>query len=452
MTDVRIAELLDELTPRYDDRRGEWERVSADARAAGQRRLPSPLRARVAIVAGVVAAVATLVLAWPFGSQHPSLLNRALAAVGEGPVLHVVLRGEWGGTLIDLNTGDRTAIYGDTEIWFDSSDGREHTTSRLGGVVQDEEVGKPAKAAPELALAREYRHALEAGTAQIAGEDTIDGEAVVWITIHRELLPDVADGKDHEWAQQVAVSKETYKPVALRETRDGKEGPGTLQRVLDLQLLPSGQGDFTAARPSLNGSAFKQGREPIALEQAGSVLGTTPLWLGHDYNGLPLAQVYRETTSAGHERRVRLTGAKAEAAIKCSQIRGSGGGECFRSLGLGSVEVTADGVFMIQGPMTWSDEESSVVFFYGSVGDDSNRPQPDPVPQFDRPNVTVTESTEVSPFRRGVGTYAPPPGSLFLAAGARTGYLERDGLQIGIDAAGEDAILAAAHALAPMQK
>jgi hypothetical protein len=64
----------------------------------------------------------------------------------------------------------------------------------------------------------------------------------------------------------------------------------------------------------------------------------------------------------------------------------------------------------------------------------------------------VTESTEVSPFRRGVGTYAPPPGSLFLAAGARTGYLERDGLQIGIDAAGEDAILAAAHALAPMQK
>jgi hypothetical protein len=449
MTDTNLAELLDELTPSYDDRPGDWERVAAAARETRRGRIPYSTRLRLGILVAALATVATLVLAWPFASDHGSVLDRALAAVGDGPVLHVVLRGEWGGTLVDLNNGARKPIYGDNEIWFDSETGQTHSIGRLGGVVQDEEVSKPKKPAAELAaLGREYRQALESGTARVGGEETIGGESVVWVTIHSELLPDVADGKDHEWAQQVAVSKETFKPVALRETRDGQPGPGTLQRVLELQLLPRGEGDFTASRPSRNGTAFSQGRKPIALEQASAVLGRTPLWLGRAYDGLPLAHVYRETTSVGHQQRVRLTGAKAEGAIKCSK-QSAGGGDCFRALGLGSVEVRPDGVFATQGPIEWSDEQDGVVFYYGAVGDDPSASRADSIPMFDKPYLTVTETTQPSPFRRGAGSYVPPEGSVFIAAGERTGFLQRDGIQIGIDAGSEGGVIAAARALVP---
>jgi hypothetical protein len=448
MTDTRIAEALDELTPSYDDRRGDWERVAAAA--AHQRRRRSfrfSTRLRLGLLAAAIVAGAALVLAWPFTSQHGSVLDRALAAVGNGPILHVVLRGEWGGTLIDLTNGKREPVYGDNEVWYDTEDGREHSIGRLGGVVQDEELGRPKKPPAELtALGREYRQALESGTARVAGEDTIGGEPVVWLIIHSELLPDVADGKDHEWAEQVAVSKRTFKAVALRETRDGQPGPQTLQRVLTLELLARGDADFTVSRPSRNGTAFRQGRKPISLEQAPAILGRTPLWLGSGYEGLPLARVYRETTSVGHQRRVRVTGSKAAAAIKCSEQRG-GGGDCFRALGLTSVEVRPDGVFTTEGPIEWSDEQNGVVFYYGTVGQDPSTSREDSIPLFDKPYLTLTETTQASPFRRGAGSYVPPEGSVFIAAGGRTGFLQRGRLEISIDAGSETAVLAAARAL-----
>jgi hypothetical protein len=453
MTDTHIAELLDELAPNYDDRDGDWERVAAVDDQSRRRRFPSLTRLRLGVLAAAIGAVAALVLAWPFASQHGSFLDRALAAAGYGPVLHVVLRGEWGGTLVDLNSGERKPVYGDTEVWYDTEKGLAHSTSRLGGVIQDEELNRPKKPAAELAaLGREYRQALESGTARVAGEDTIDGEPVVWLGIHSELLPDVADGKDHEWAQQVAVSKRTYKVVALRETRDGQPGPGSLQRVLKLELLAHGEGDFTTSRPSRNGTAFKQGREPISLEQARAVLGRAPLWLGLGYEGLPLARTYRETTSVGHQHHIRVTGSQAAAAIKCSEQRGGAGGDCFRALGLTSVEVRPDGVFTIEGPIKWSDEQDGVVFYYGTVGADASTSRADSIPLFDKPYLTVTETTQASPFRRGAGSYVPPDGSVFIAVGGQTGFLQRDGLQIGIDAGSETAVLEAARALALMAR
>jgi hypothetical protein len=451
MTDARIAELLDELTPSYDDRGGNWERVAAAAGAKDRRRLTFSRGARVAVLAAAVAAAAALTLAWPFTSQHGSVLDRALAAIGRGPVLHVVLRGEWGGTLVDLNSGKRSPVYGENEIWYDSGDGQTHSIERLGGVVQDEELYKPYKPeADYVALGREYRRALETGTARITSEDTIDGEPVVWVTIHSELLPDVADGKDHEWAQQVAVSKRTFKPVALRETRDGRAGPGTLQRVVALELLARSDGDFTTSRPSREGTAFRQGREPITLEQSPAVLGRRPFWLGRDYGGLPLARVYRETTSVGHQRRARVMGAEAAAAARCGKKHGLAAGDCFRALGLTSVEIRPDGVFTSEGPIIWSEVQNSIVLFYGALGDDPSTYPEDAIPLFDKPYVTVTEATQPSSFRPGAGSYVPPEGSVFLAANRRTGFLQRDGIQISIDAGSESAILAGARALTKM--
>ena len=56
-------------------------------------------------------------------------------------------------------------------------------------------------------------------------------------------------------------------------------------------------------------------------------------------------------------------------------------------------------------------------------------------------------ATHASPFRRGAGTYVPPEGSVFLAAGGQTGYLQRSGIQVAIAGPSESGILAAARAL-----
>lgn len=452
MKDSRVAELLETLTPSYDDRDGDWERVAA---AAGRRPRTgaSWWAARAAAVATAAAAIGALVLGWPLQAEQPGLLERARAAIGEGPVLHVVLRGEWGGTLVDLESGARTPVYGENEHWYDRGSGRVRSVSRLGGVVQHDVVFEPKEPpAPLAALGRDYARALESGNAQTSGEDTIDGEPVVWISIRSELLPDVADGKDHEWAQQVAISRRTFKPVALRATRDGEPGPGTTQRVLELELLPAGAADFSApGTETLDGTAFSEGREPIPLEEARETLGRTPVWLGREHRGLPLAAAFRETTRTGRRREVRVTGPEAEAALECVERRGGGAAACLGALAPGgSLTVRPDGVFRAEGPIVWSEGETALVLFYGTVGDDETTYRKDLVPLYDRPHLTITQSTRPSPLRPGTGRYRPPAGSVFVAAGARTGVLQSHGILVAIEAADEEAILAAARALEPM--
>jgi hypothetical protein len=99
-------------------------------------------------------------------------------------------------------------------------------------------------------------------------------------------------------------------------------------------------------------------------------------------------------------------------------------------------------------PIKWGDEHSSIVLFYGTVGDDPKTYRKDRVPLYEKPYITVSESTRAWPFPSGAGSYIPPEGSLFISAAS--GYLQRDGLQISVDAGSETAILRAAQALTPM--
>jgi hypothetical protein len=446
MQDLRKA--LDRMEPPRAEA-GDWEAVLRDADARPTRRFLRPLAA----VAAAAAALFALALFQPWDGENPTVLERALAAVGDGPVLHVVLRGEWGGTLVDLETGSRQPVHGENEIWYDTERGLVHSRSLLGGVVQYEEVYDPKEPPAELvALGTEYRQALEDGSARVAGQGVVEGEPVYWITFHSEMLPDSSDGKLHEWAQQVAVSRESFEPVATRETRDGEPGPGTRQRVLLLETLRSGEGDFTASEAnSLEGTMFKESREALALGQARDVLGRAPLWLGREYRGLPLVEVWRKATAIGRQERIRLTGELARKAEKCSELRGREGGRCLRELGYrGSLEIRPDGVYT-HGSATWEEERTAVVLFYGALGDEPSTFRRDLVPRYDAPHVAVTETTERIPFERGAGRYVPPEGSLFLAAGG-TGFLRSGDLHVAIDASSEELILSAARALEPMPR
>ena len=457
MKDGQVAELLERFTPGYEERAGDWEAVR---RAAVGRRLRRwPLRA--GLVLAVVAVVAGAALAWPFQAQQGGVLERALAAIGEGPVLHVVVQTPTRATVIDLSTGSRERIKGESEAWYDSRRGLAHVIYHLGGVVQHEGVYEPKEPPVEfVALARDYRQALESGTARVAGEGVIDGERVAWITIGTDVRLDHAEGRDHEWARQVAVSRRTFQPLALAQRRDDDTGPRIDHRVLQLELLPAGAGDFTTSAPDPLVRRFRHNRAPIPLKQARAALGRTPLWLGPEHAGLPFAQAFRETISRGHRKEIRITGRLARAAQACSRLPRDAGRRCFRALPRRPIAVRPDGVFTYT-PLVWKVEQRALTLFYGTLADDPTTEPKKLVPRWDKPHLTITESTDISPFRTGVDSYDLPEGSV-LIPGSRTGIAQIDGLEFFIEDVPLDArrtasrrqkaILTAARALEPMPK
>jgi hypothetical protein len=443
-----LKDALERIEPTPEER-GDWDEV---VRLSGVR--PGVALARWSVALGTVAAALfALVLFQPWQSESRTLLERALAAVDDGPVLHVVLRGDWGGTLVDLETGARTPVHGETETWFDAERGLVHHLSRLGDFVQHEAQYETGEAPPDLAaLGRDYRKALESGSARIAGEDVIDGQPATWITYLRRMLPDSSDGKQHEFVMQVAVSHETFRPVATRDMRDGRPGPSAPQRVLELETLPAGEGDFTAP-DSIEGRAFTQGRTPIELGAAAATLGRAPLWLEREHSGLKLAQVSETFIQSGRQEEREITGSFADDALACqAQVeRGGGrsGAACERMRAARRWFSIRGGKVFGLGRVEWGEKETGVALFYGTTGDDPSTYRSDVVPLGDRPHVTVTQSTRLGAFRSG-SVYPAPPGSVFIGAGGRTGSLRLDGLYVEIEASSEELILSAARALEPM--
>jgi hypothetical protein len=395
-----VKERLEGLTPETE-RLPHWDAVLRDARPS-RARWAAP---RLAVV-GTVVAIAALVAVAPWREgERTGILDRALAAVGDGDVLHVVFRGEWGGTVISLETGKRTPAYGEREVWYDPERELVRQVSRLGGVVQGDEVFTRKAANEELTtLWQDYRGALESGQARIAGPDVIDGVPVLWIVVRSEMLPDVADGKDHEFAQQVAISRESYKPVAMRYTRDGKAPEGVTERILQFETISRDEADFTRSARPQGPVAIREGRTPTTLAQADEILGRDPYWLGSSHGGLPLAQVARLEVATGR---------------------------------------VPDG----QTRPQFTDEHLGVVLFYGSVGDDPTVYGRQSVPRADRPFVSVTQTTDRDLMVRGTPTaYVPPAGSVLVTA-RRFGLLVVGGVHVSITARDEAAVLAAARAL-----
>jgi hypothetical protein len=441
-----LREVIERAEPEPDVD-GDWKAVLRDAGVRRRRALVP-----VGGLALAVLALVALMLFQPWSRESPTLLERALAEVDDGPVLHVVLRGDWGGTNVDLETGERSPVHGESEIWYDAERQLIHSLSRLGETVIHDSVDEAAEAPPELvALGRDYRRALQSGSARIAGEDVIDGERVTWIVVRRELLPDT-DGLDHEWTQQVAVSNETFRPVATRDTRDGREPVGTRGRVLELETLAAGEGDFTGGSAGTGGGAFNGGRRPIGLERAAGVLGRRPVWLGQEHAGLALAEVSETYLREGRQRRIEITGEEAEDIRACtgrprgSDLRTNPDCASIRER-RGGVEVRLGKVYAL-GPIEWKENEVGLELFYGTTGDDKTTYRKDDVPLTDRPHVTITEWRKLPAFVQG-GAYLPPEGSVFLAAGG-SGTVRADGLAVVIQASSRELILSAAGALEPM--
>lgn len=296
--------------------------------------------------AAAVAAAVALLLAPPW-SDAPTLAERALAAVGNAPVLHVAIE-EAGEPLVEVDTGAIVPRTLRTEIWFDEERGLKRTVTTLDGRLLDElletpqgswarsgpvytcawiaahpveatragvscapdgENGTEPRRLPEprptldpalAELADRYRSALASGAAREEERGRLDGREVVWLR-----FPDAgAFGR-------VAVDAETFMPVALE-----REAHGRPVRVVEANTLPRASGLFRRPEttPTQTGGGVVTAAEIDPAEAARALEGA--LWLGPEWNGLSLVSVERQ------ERAV-ATGDQAERipAVKLTYAR-----------------------------------------------------------------------------------------------------------------------------------
>lgn len=290
------------------------------------------LVAAAVAVPALVAAMVLLVLS-PWGGT-PGFADRALAAIGSGPVLHVVLSQPDSSdrALVEIRSGAALPRTLRTEIWFDRDRGLKRTVSSLDGrvldtVLETKQGGRtqtgpvytcawiaahpveatkagvscsasgengttprsiPARA-PELDPAVAgfldgYRSALAAGDATRTGTGTLEGHDVLWLQFDANGL-----------TEQVAIDATTYKPLLIRE------GDEVAARVVTAETLPFSSSYFTKpeqVQAQTGGSVASE--RNVTPQQAASVVGGRALWLGEQWRGLRLVATSHQVRTIGY--------------------------------------------------------------------------------------------------------------------------------------------------------
>jgi hypothetical protein len=384
-----------------------WESHIDAAEPANRKRWPWLVRAVSVVGVAVAAGAAAAALAWSFGGgPHGTVLRRAAATLGDGPVLHFVIRSGWGGVLIDLKTGSRNHLYATEELWYERGRGI-HEVSRFAGVAQGDanySAGRLSSLDKKLGtLVTRYRRALRDGSALVRGRGVVEGHPVYWIRVDSEMLSD-AGKRLHKWAYDVAVSQKTFEPVAVRELRDGRPAPDGNSIVLEAESVPKDEANFTRMPRESTRLPLKIGWTGfLTPSEASGVLGRPALWAGNSVAGLDLARIWKDKRGEGYDR--------------------ENGGSAKTYTG--------------------------VTFFYGTLDDNGNPTSSRNASSTAKPLpfVQVSESRTLdSLFQRVVMNYSPPEGSILVFA-AGIAVMQKDGLYAALDASSEDVLLAAARAL-----
>jgi hypothetical protein len=329
------------------------EHLLAEITAHRSRRRPTLLRnlavrrRRVlpALAGALVAASLALLLVSPWEGS-PSLVERARAAIGADPVLHIVTEepNPSIGPVLDIETGKVVPQTRQTETWFDEGRALEKTVQRLNGAVTDEvletpqggftqhgplitcawiaahpveatklrvscnenmENGTTPRHIPETPptvdarladFVDHYRSALDSGRAREIGRDTIDGRDVIWLRFTWPGAPaTTAQGRPN--AQEVAVDASSYRPVRLRNADGSWTVDVTVAETVRYSAALFRRPAQLPPQPSIG--TYK-GRSPIALSESASVLGRAPLWLGQEWQGLRLVGVEKLDLVTGY--------------------------------------------------------------------------------------------------------------------------------------------------------
>ena len=397
--------------------------VSLPDGAAQARRSRRSYLARRLVPVVALAAVAfafVMVAPWQHGPGS-TVMERALAALGDRPILHAVLLSDTSWSFVDLASGEEKPMVDRQEIWYDSERHFERIWSTTEGGLRSrhnddllltptgtwtstwDDVEGP-RPAPSLDPALEeffdgYRSALEKGTAHVAGTGTVDGHDVTWIEFATKsrCAYDVC-------RERVALDKSTSLPIQIAWYRKGAAVSRGID-VASIETLPAEGADFSKPKRVARDSNFFVGRQatPIALPGAAEELPGA-FWVGKSISGLDLSSVSRVDLTT----RETPEPTSAESIYKTIELH-------------------------------YGNDSPAVLF---------SKP-PETVEEPSRGHVVIheaaTPSIDVWPVSSD-----PAPGSM-LTNGKGEGYLMKDGIYVAIYASSQELLLKAARALEPIQ-
>jgi hypothetical protein len=312
----RLATTLPEPTPEVRER----------ARSTVLAALPPKPRRRgrrVAVLAAITAAGAAAavlaLLAAPW-DENPLATERALAALGDQPVIHAIVEQPASSvTVIDLDSGSERHEPHRSEYWYDDERDLLRVRLSLGGRIlpggeflqstegfftdrgsRRDEL-RPPRLDPALAgFASRYRDALERGEATEIGEEVVDGHHAV---ILRFSLPTGPRGD--QVTEEVAVDADDFRPLRFRFTSSARRGEATpwsqALRVIEIETIARDPDDFAPPAPADPRPAGQTGVGERALTpaEAATALGRPAFWPGRTLYGVELTEIalMRVTTS-----------------------------------------------------------------------------------------------------------------------------------------------------------
>ena len=269
-------DLLDPPAPALSTR--ELARRGAHLRAEVEHGVPArrrPLRTAVVAVA-VLAVVGTLAAVLPtrLGHDRISLVSQALAAIGDRPTIHVVFDLGRTASLVDLRTGAVRSVDARIEIWSDPKLGTVFSQTLDGRVTERYGPRMPGSdnvSADLRAFVNGYRAQLRTGSYHTVGHGTVSGQPVEWVAGAPTYT-----STGEKVVQEIAISRTSFKPIALRSRIGGVLEPATL-RVLVAETLPRDP-TLISHRRTIGGSstAFPNGGHGIATTLAAARAAMNP--------------------------------------------------------------------------------------------------------------------------------------------------------------------------------
>jgi hypothetical protein len=262
-----------------------------------------------AALAGATAVALVLVSPW----QNNALASqRALAALGDGPVIHAVVQSPGSrSSIIDLATGDSRPQFLRNEYWYDgerdmlraqlSVDGRPlpgaeyvQTTDGFFTDLGNQGPGVPPSLDPALTgFASQYRDALASGQAHVVGEDTVDGRKAILLQFELPEFPPGTPGAGQPRFEDVAVDARDFRPLRFRISAPGRQTGDNWWRVVAIETMSREPGLF-APPPSAEPRPSQQTgttERTLTASEAAAALPQPAVWPGTKVEGIDLTKI-----------------------------------------------------------------------------------------------------------------------------------------------------------------
>jgi len=238
----------------------------------------------------------------PWGQRTPLATERALAAVGDRPVVHAVLKStQRDATSLDLASNTERAEFRRVECWYDDERsllrGRVTIGGRLFADVLTRQAGAAAPGAgrepsrssqAELepavtGFASRYRAALESGQARIVDADSSGGRDGIVLRI------DVGPSSALQYDE--VVLDERYRPLRFRYRSGSKTSPWW--RVVAIETVAREKPQFNVQpREDRHPSGHVvSGKRTISPKAAASALGRPVVWAGPSIAAVELTRI-----------------------------------------------------------------------------------------------------------------------------------------------------------------